>query len=210
MTDPGLPNLPDGWTDGKTLRGQDVEGIVDRINAVEDANADDSAIVRGTVPTAAATAAKVATLVDNRVPGPGDLFLLDFTLGNTATGPTLNVNGSGPLPITSASGSTSSAHTAIAAGVEVLVLHDTTTYRLLTGNSTVYSAFTAAELQAGSSGSGRLVTPALLAANLLNLAAAKPASSTATGRAGQYWVDATGLYVCIAANTWRVFAGATF
>lgn len=40
--------------------------------------------------------------------------------------------------------------------------------------------------------------------------AAKPASATATGRAGQYWVDATGLYVCIAANTWRYFAGATF
>ncbi|QFG10098.1 hypothetical protein PBI_LEMURIA_18 [Mycobacterium phage Lemuria] len=224
-TDPGLPNLPEDAGYGSVVgpaewnahaeRINDVEdqgaGVADRVTAVEAANADDQErIRRGTVATAAATVAKVATLAEPAyVPKAGDLFLIEFTAGHTATGPTLSINGSPALPITSASGSTSSAHTALAAGVEALILHDGTTYRLLTGNSTVWGAFTAAELQSGS-GSTRLVTPLLLATNFLNLAAAKPASSTAAGRLGQYWLDATGLYVCVATNTWRLFTGATF
>ena len=167
--------------------------------------------LRGTVATAAGTAAKVVTLEDPAyVPQPGDLFVIEFTSGIAVASATLAINGTAALPITSASGSTSSSHTALAAGVECLMLHDTTTYRLLTGNSQVWGGFTAAELQAGTSTSSRLVTPQLLAQNFLNLAAAKPASATATGRLGQYWLDATGLYICVATNTWRVFTGATF
>lgn len=209
--DPGLPNLNENRGYGDVIGPGEWNEAIGRINDVEDANADDTAILRGSTATGASTAAKVVTLADpNRVPVAGDLLLIEFTAGNTASTATLAVNGTPALGLTGASGSTSSAATTLAAGVESLVLHDGTTYRLLTGNSTIYSAFTVAELQAGSSGSGRIVTPALLAANLLNLAAAKPASSTAPGRAGQYWVDATGLYVCIATNTWRLIAGATF
>lgn len=209
--DPGLPNLPEDATYGSVIGPAEWNAHADRINAVEDANADDTAILRGVTATGASTAAKVVTLADpNRVPVAGDLLLIEFTAGNTASTATLAVNGTPALGLTGASGSTTSTANAIAAGVEVLVLHDGDRYRALTGNQTIYSAFTAAELQAGSSGSSRMVTPALLAANLLNLAAAKPASSTATGRAGQYWVDANGLYVCIATDTWRLIAGATF
>lgn len=161
-------------------------------------------ILRGTVATAAATAAKTC-LLENAiyVPEPGDLFLIEFTAGMSSSSSTLNINGSGALPITGASGSTSSSGLSLAAGVEALVLHDTTTYRLLTGNQTIYSAFTVAELQAGSSGSSRIVTPALLAANFLTLAAAVPSGPTVTGRVGQYALDANYLYLCVAANTWK-------
>lgn len=211
-TDPGLPNLPEDAGYGSVVGPAEWNAHAERINDVEDANADDQeAIRRGTVATAAATVAKVATMADaTYVPKAGDLLLIEFTLGQTASNPTMSVNGAPALPITAASGSNTSAHTALGAGVEVLLLHDGDRYRYLTGNTTVYAAFTAAEAQAGTSGSGRLVTPALLGSLLLVQAAAKPASATAAGRAGLFWIDASGLYVCIATNTWRLFAGATF
>jgi len=38
-----------------------------------------------------------------------------------------------------------------------------------------------------------------------------PANSSAAGKAGQCYFDASGLlYICIATNTWRKFTGATF
>lgn len=52
----------------------------------------------GTCSTSATTAAKVAT-VDGFSPYPGVTVSIKFTNPNTATSPTLNVNGSGPKPI---------------------------------------------------------------------------------------------------------------
>lgn len=40
-TDPGLPNLPEDWTTGDTFRARDINDIAERINDVEDDNADD-------------------------------------------------------------------------------------------------------------------------------------------------------------------------
>lgn len=161
-------------------------------------------IPRATVTTAASTAGKVTALPNSLyVPVAGDLFIIEFTNGNSASNPTLSINSSPPLPIVGASGGTSSTNTSIAAGVEVLVLHDTDKYRLLTGNQTVYSSFTAAELQTGTSTSGRIVTPALLAANFLTLAPQVPSSPINSGRTGQYALSDTYLYVCVATNTWR-------
>jgi hypothetical protein len=43
------------------------------------------------------------------------------------------------------------------------------------------------------------------------LAVAVPATTTATGTQGQMAVDANGLYICVAANSWiRVMSDGTF
>lgn len=210
--DPGLPNLPEDAGYGTVIGPGEWNAHAERINDVEDANADDQEqIRRGTVATASATAAKVATLTDPAyAPKAGDLFLIEFTAGMAVTNSTLSINGSPALPIMSPSGSRSSGNTTVPAGVEVLMLHDGDMYRMLTGNTVVPSATTAAELQAGTSGTGRVLPATVAGAVLLVQAAAKPASATAVGRAGLFWIDGTGLYVCIATNTWRFFGGATF
>lgn len=210
--DPGLPNLNENRGYGDVIGPGEWNEAIGRINDVEDRDAgDQEAIRRGTVATASATVAKAATLVDpDYVPKAGDLFLIEFTAGMGVSNATLSINGSPALPIMSASGSRSAGNTGAASGVEILMLHDGDMYRMLTGNTAVPSATTAAELQAGTSGTGRVLPATVAAAVLLVQAAAKPASATATGRAGLFWIDGTGLYVCIATNTWRYFAGATF
>lgn len=180
----------------------------DEIEALEDeVNRKQDKAYRGTVATAIAVAAKICTL-DNAsyVPQPGDLFIIEFTAGNGVAAATLNINSSGALPITGASGSTASAATVVPVNGEVLVLHDTTTYRLLTGNITIYSNMTDAELDLGSSSTGRLLSPVTAASKLLTRSAAVPTAVNSTGRLGQFAMDTNFMYVCVATNSWRRIA----
>ena len=93
-----------------------------------------SAPIAGTVATAIGTAAKTATLTDSAyVPRTGDVFVMKFTAGNTASNPTLNINGSGAKNITTPSGnrSGSSVNGALyiaAAGGPVMLYYDGTQY----------------------------------------------------------------------------------
>lgn len=192
--------------------GAEVEAAEEsaQIAALQQSKEDE--IQRGVCATATSTVAKVISL-DNvlYVPKPGDLFIIEFTNGQNVASATMSINGSPALPMTGASGSGSSSGNTINAGVEVLILHDTTTYRVLTGNTTIYGALTIAEIQAAAPvGSVRVVTPAVLADGFMNRAAAVPSSPIIAGRPGQYALDATYLYLCVATNSWRRIPLQTF
>jgi len=46
--------------------------------------------------------------------------------------------------------------------------------------------------------------------DMLTPAAAGPASDTAVGAKGQFWLHSGGIDICVATNTWMRFAGAAF
>lgn len=216
--DPGRPNLPEDAGYGSVIGPGEWNAHAERINDVEDDNANDvepedlvAALagelnypLSGTVPTAAATVAKVATLADpTYVPVAGDLLFLTWTLGNTVSAPTLAVNGQPAKPISSPNG-TSSVQTSTTAGMKALLFYDGATYWYFGAQlNTTYSSASAAELEAGTSSTGRVLPATIAAAKLLVRAAAVPASATAAGRAGQFADDGAYLYVCTATNTWR-------
>lgn len=290
MTDPGQPNIKSNWLDGETIRAADVNVQAQRINDVEDDNADDvefadlalalqdkvdkltplggqtavyqtspdgthslrqvstSSLGQGVIPirgaggviksgtasaeddlipkgqvdtavatrqpvplagtiaTPAATAAKTVTLDapnDSYTPQAGDVFFLTWTLGTSASSPTLNINNTAAKPISSPNGTTN-ASINVAANMKTMLFYDGTTYWsygvLL---NTTYSSATASELEAGTSSTGRVLPATIAATKLLVRAASVPTSATATGRVGQFAEDGSYLYLCVATNTWR-------
>lgn len=123
-------------------------------------------IITGTCSTAATTAAKTVTLDvpwDTYTPANGDRLDLTFTLGNSASFPTLAVNSGAAKAITTQGGAVASTLLGMPAnGVMQLRYNATLSTWESAVASGVQSNITAAELDAGSSGSQRYVTPNVL------------------------------------------------
>lgn len=83
----------------------------------------------GTIATAAGTTAKTVTLDspwDTYTPVAGDWFVFTFTLGQTASGPTIAINGGSALTIYTPQGSTSSSFLTLAATGTLLLYYNGT------------------------------------------------------------------------------------
>lgn len=96
----------------------------------------------------------------------GLCIAVKFQYANTATNPTLNVNGLGAKAIkrygTTAAGTSAAANWN--ANSVVMLVYDGTYWMLADWNNTTYSGMTDAEYQAGTSTTNRLITPARLKA----------------------------------------------
>lgn len=120
----------------------------------------------GTCSTAQGTAAKVVVCPEFTGADltAGTLLFVDFTAANTASNPTMNVNGTGAKiiyrygttrPSTSAASSWN-------AGSVVAFIYDGTAWTMVGWINTTYSSMTVAEIEAGTGTSARLITPARL------------------------------------------------
>lgn len=94
--------------------------------------------IKGTVATAAATAAKVATISDY-TPTAGDLLSIVFTLGNTVSTPTLNINGDGAKNIRLNNSNADTTNFTLSAGAVALFYYDGTYFRMLGSQRTADS-----------------------------------------------------------------------
>ncbi len=119
----------------------------------------------GVCSTAQGTAAKTVTVSPAlEALEEGELIFVKFNNSNTASNPTLNVNGLGAKTIRrygTTSPSTSAASSWNAGSVVALV-YDGTTWQMVGWINTTYSSMTVAEYEAGTSGTARLITPARL------------------------------------------------
>lgn len=120
----------------------------------------------GTCSTAQGTAAKVVVCPEFTGADltAGTLLFVDFTAANTASSPTLNVNGTGAKiiyrygttrPSTSAASSWN-------AGSVVAFVYDGTAWTMVGWLNTTYSSMTVAEIEAGTGTTARIITPARL------------------------------------------------
>lgn len=128
----------------------------------------------GTCSTAAATNPKVCTVEDFPVDGNGEPYagtgiVVKFTATNTSTSttPELNVNGTGAIRIWYNNAVLASAKSAYAgyANRYLHYVYDGTYWVFMghsTDNNTTYSAMSDAEIDAGTSTTARLMTPARL------------------------------------------------
>ena len=117
--------------------------------------------VEASTTTAAATAAKVATTTaGNYSPDAGDIILLTLSLANTATSPTLNIDGSGAKSILLGNINP----TAVAfAGTKVMLYFDGNAFQLFgsqrtSDTNTTYTEITTAEIINPASTTARLMT----------------------------------------------------
>lgn len=119
----------------------------------------------GECSTGASTAAKVVTLSPVLTAlQAGEVIFVKFSNSNTASNPTLNVNGLGAKTIRrygTTSPSTSAASSWNAGSVIALV-YDGSYWQMVGWINTTYSSMTEAEYKAGTSGTARLITPARL------------------------------------------------
>jgi len=113
--------------------------------------------------TAAGTAAKVATTTGGTyTPTEGDIINVTFTAANTATNPTINIDGSGAKSILLGNVNP----TAVAmAGTKVMMWYDGTAFQLFgsqrvsdTDTNTTYSEISEAEITAGSASTTRSIS----------------------------------------------------
>ncbi len=86
--------------------------------------------VHGTVGTAAATAAKVVN-IPNYTLTTGDLLSITFTLGNSVSAATLNVNSTGPNNIRLGNTNVTTTNMTLAAGSTVLMYFDGTYFQIM-------------------------------------------------------------------------------
>ena len=130
----------------------------------------------GACSTAAATAAKTVTVdSDSFVLKAGAGVRVKFTNSNTASSPTLNVNGTGAKAIRRY-GTTAASTTAGSswnAGSVVDLTYDGSYWYINNFLNTTYSSMTAAEYEAGTGTTARLITPARLKAAILTWASEK-------------------------------------
>lgn len=129
-----------------------------------------SAVRFGVCSTGGGTVAKVVT-VTPPITGltTGMLIYVKFDNTNTASNPTLNVNGTGAYAIKrygTTAPSTSSASSWNAGSVCALV-YDGTYWQMVGWQNTTYSSMSDAEYQAGTSTTARLITPARLKSAVL-------------------------------------------
>jgi len=113
--------------------------------------------------TAAGTAAKVATTTGGTyTPATGDIILVTFTAANTATNPTINIDGSGAKSILLGNANP----TGVAmAGTKVMMWYDGTAFQLFgsqrvsdTDTDTTYSEISEAEITTGTATTLRTIS----------------------------------------------------
>lgn len=130
-----------------------------------------SALIRyGTCGTAQGTAAKVATVSPGIVSlESGTLIFVKFTNANTATNPTLNVNGLGAKSIKryGTTAPSTSAEASWNAGSVVAFVYDGSYWQMVGWINTTYSSMTQTEYETGTGTTARLITPAILKAAIL-------------------------------------------
>jgi hypothetical protein len=97
-------------------------------------------ITKGTVATAAATAAKTCTISGYTL-ATGDLLAITFTLGNTAASPTLSINGGAAIGIFLGTTAASALTFTVGAGATALLYYDGVRFQL-TGSHSVSDANT--------------------------------------------------------------------
>ena len=117
-------------------------------------------IFYGTCATAAATAAKVATVNGVTELKTGLTIAVKFTYANGKANPTLNVNSLGAVPI-SRYGTTvpsTSAASSWNAGSVVTLTYDGSYWQMHDWNNTTYSAMSEAEAKAGTATSAKTIT----------------------------------------------------
>lgn len=140
-------------------------GIGETLNAAQSGGG--SAIRYGVCENGAGTVAKTVTVSPALESlATGDLIFVKFNNYNTATNPTLNVNGLGAHAI-KRYGSTAPGTSAAAswnAGSTVALVYDGSYWQIVGWINTTYSGMTDAEYKAGTSTANRLITPARLKA----------------------------------------------
>jgi uncharacterized protein (TIGR02145 family) len=86
--------------------------------------------IKGTVDTAAATVAKTVSIADYN-PVVGDLLAITFSFGNTASYPTLNINGTGAKNIRLNNSNANTTNFSLTAGATVLMYYDGNYYQIM-------------------------------------------------------------------------------
>lgn len=150
--------------------------ISDANDLVTKAYVDNKAAPYGVCSTAAATAAKTVTVdAEGFMLETGICVRVKFSSSNTASSPTLNVNGTGAKAIKRYG--TTAVSTSVAAswnaGSVLELTYDGTNWIINNFLNTTYSSMSVSEYEAGTGTSARLITPARLKAAILTWAAEK-------------------------------------
>lgn len=119
----------------------------------------------GQCSTAGGTAAKVVTLSPALTElKAGEVIFVKFANSNTASNPTLNVNGLGAKAIRryGTTAPSTSAASSWNAGSVVALVYDGSYWQMVGWINTTYSSMTVAEYEAGTGATARLITPARL------------------------------------------------
>lgn len=120
----------------------------------------------GKCSTAQGTAAKVVVCPEFTGADltAGTLLFVDFTAANTASNPTMNVNGTGAKVIYryGTTRPSTSAESSWNAGSVVAFVYDGTAWTMVGWINTTYSSMSAAEITAGTGTTARVITPARL------------------------------------------------
>lgn len=125
----------------------------------------ENSLCYGECTDSASTVAKSVTIANPSFTlQTGATIAVKFTNANSATSPTLNVNSTGDVAIkrygTTAVGTSASA--SWNAGSICALMYDGTYWQMLNWDNTTYSSMTEAEIDAGTSTSTRVITPARL------------------------------------------------
>lgn len=134
----------------------------------------------GTCSNSADTVAKTVSLSNsNFVLATGVKISVKFSYANSASSPTLNVNGTGAKAIKrySTTNAGTASYSSWNGGSVVDLVYDGTYWQMVGFNNTTYSTITQSEIDAGGSGN-RLITPQLLHANLFGYGCGYGACST--------------------------------
>lgn len=149
-----------------------VNGVISKIQPADEAYAIASSAY-GYCQTAAATAAKVVDMTGFSLV-EGITVHIKFQYANSASKPTLNVNGTGAIPIMQF-GTTVAGNSATTsgwnAGAMVMFTYDGTNWVRDQGYNTnnTYSVMSTADMKAGTAGTGRLMSAANMKAGLPTL-----------------------------------------
>lgn len=146
------------------------------------------AIITGTCATAAATAAKTLTLDspwDAYTPVAGDFLLIAYTLGQSASSATLNVNALGAKSVYLQGAAANNIGHKTAANGELLYYFDGTNYNLVgsqqqVDSNTTYTSMSIAEGEAGTATTARTIQANYLNA-IINYYVANALSAMNTG-----------------------------
>lgn len=124
----------------------------------------------GTVAENASTVAKTTTISGFSALESGQIFIITFTNGNTASYPTLNIGSTGAKQLQIGGIHITSAYATLASGTTLLLLYNGTAFQMMGSqrtqdNDTTYSTITQGEITAGTETATRVVTPKLLVDN---------------------------------------------
>jgi hypothetical protein len=148
---------------GTNTGDQDLSGYATTASLAAKENVSKVTPIAVSTSTAAGTAAKAATTTGGTyTPATGDIILVTFTAANTATNPTINIDGSGAKSILLGNANP----TGVAmAGTKVMMWYDGTAFQLFgsqrvsdTDTDTTYTEISEAEITAGTASTLRTIS----------------------------------------------------